>query len=78
MSNSSLLTDSGHNGRYIANVRANSDAAAREALENVVDLLVTNRCKSFDDCIVWARKLFEVSCMRSALRMPCSGYVHQL
>ena len=47
-------------GRYIATVRANSDAAAREALENVVDLLVTNRCKSFHDCIVWARKLFEV------------------
>ena len=48
--------------RYTANVRANSDAAAREALENVVDLLVTNRCKSFEDCIVWGRKLFEVCC----------------
>ena len=56
-----------YGGRYVANVRANSDAAAREALENVVELLVTNRCKSFDDCIVWARKLFEVSCMRLAL-----------
>ena len=46
--------------RYIAAVRANSDAAARESLENVVDLLVTKSCKSFDDCVAWARKLFEV------------------
>ena len=35
----------------------------------MVDLLVTNRCKSFDDCIVWARKLFEVSRMRSVLQI---------
>lgn len=47
--------------RYIAAVRANSDAAARESLENVVDLLVTSSCTSFEDCVAWARKLFEVS-----------------
>lgn len=45
--------------KYIAAVRANSDAAARESLENVVDLLVTNSCQSFADCVAWARKLFE-------------------
>lgn len=45
--------------KYIAAVRANSDAAARESLESVVDLLVSSRCQSFEDCVTWARKLFE-------------------
>lgn len=36
-----------------------SDAAAREQLEKVVEVLVTERCKTIEDCIEWARKKFQ-------------------
>ena len=38
-----------------------SDAAAREQLEKVVEALVTDRCRTFEDCIAWARMRFQVS-----------------
>ena len=38
-----------------------SDAAAREQLERVVEVLVTERCKTLEDCIEWARKKFQAS-----------------
>ena len=37
-----------------------SDASAREQLEKVVELLVDGRCTSFEECIAWARRLFQV------------------
>jgi len=36
------------------------DSAARERLERVAEVLVGDRCHSFEDCISWARRLFEV------------------
>ena len=38
-----------------------SDAAAREQLERVVEVLVTERCKTIEDCIEWARMKFQAS-----------------
>ena len=38
-----------------------SDSAAREQLEKVVEVLDTERCVTFDDCIAWARNNFEVT-----------------
>ena len=38
-----------------------SDAAAREQLERVVEVLVTERCKTIEDCIEWARRKFQAS-----------------
>lgn len=43
-----------------AAVKASSDAAAREQLEKVVEVLVTERCSSFEDCVAWARRKFQV------------------
>jgi hypothetical protein len=37
-----------------------SDSAAREQLEKVVEVLDTERCISFEDCIAWARHRFQV------------------
>lgn len=37
-----------------------SDSAAREQLEKVVEVLETERCVTFDDCIAWARRNFQV------------------
>lgn len=47
--------------KYLAGIQQASDAAAREQLENIVDILVNDRCVTFQDCIAWARKKFEVS-----------------
>lgn len=44
-----------------AAIKASSDAAAREQLEKVVEVLVAERCSSFEDCIGWARRKFQVS-----------------
>jgi ThiF family/Ubiquitin-activating enzyme active site len=46
--------------KYVAAVRQSADAAAREQLETVVDVLVTSSCASFEDCVAWARRRFEV------------------
>lgn len=45
--------------KYVAAVKGSADAAAREQLEKVVEVLVTDRCKTFDDCIAWARHKFQ-------------------
>jgi ubiquitin-activating enzyme E1 len=45
--------------KYISSAKASSDAAAREQLEKVVEVLVTERCTSFEDCISWARRKFQ-------------------
>ena len=37
-----------------------SDSAAREQLEKVVEVLDTERCKTFEDCVAWARRRFQV------------------
>ena len=39
-----------------------SDSAAREQLEKVVEVLDTERCTSFQDCVAWARHRFQVRC----------------
>ena len=36
-----------------------SDAAAREQLEKVVEVLGTERCTTMEDCIAWARNKFQ-------------------
>ena len=43
-------------------VRQASDAAAREQLEKVFEVLVTDSCKTFQDCIRWACLKFQVQC----------------
>ncbi len=37
-----------------------SDSAAREQLEKVVEVLDSERCTTFDECIAWARRRFQV------------------
>ncbi|KAK9812201.1 hypothetical protein WJX73_003893 [Symbiochloris irregularis] len=46
--------------KYLSAIRSASDAAAREQLEKVVEVLVTEKCRTFEDCIAWARKRFQV------------------
>eukprot|EP00887_Chlorella_sp_A99_P004082 scaffold23.g4082.t1 len=40
-------------------VKTSSDAAAREQLEKVVEVLVSERCSSFEECVAWARRKFQ-------------------
>ncbi|KAI5082021.1 hypothetical protein GOP47_0001764 [Adiantum capillus-veneris] len=44
---------------YKASMKSAGDAQARELLERVVECLVTERCVTFEDCLLWARKRFE-------------------
>eukprot|EP00250_Pteridium_aquilinum_P024603 c29318_g1_i1 orf=171-3329(+) len=44
---------------YKASMKSAGDAQARELLERVVECLVTEKCITFEDCILWARKRFE-------------------
>eukprot|EP00271_Cylindrocystis_brebissonii_P015800 TRINITY_DN38822_c0_g1_i1.p1 TRINITY_DN38822_c0_g1~~TRINITY_DN38822_c0_g1_i1.p1 ORF type:complete len:1057 (+),score=227.94 TRINITY_DN38822_c0_g1_i1:231-3401(+) len=46
-------------GEYAKQARQASDPQAREALERVVECLVTERCRTFEDCVEWARNRFE-------------------
>jgi len=46
---------------YAENARKNADPQVREALEGLVDLLVTSRCTSYEDCLRWARLRFQES-----------------
>lgn len=46
--------------KYLAAIQQASDAAARQQLENVVEILVEDRCVTIQDCIAWARRKFEV------------------
>lgn len=41
---------------YKAAMRSAGDAQARELLERVVEVLIDERCNSFEDCVLWARK----------------------
>ncbi|PRW20689.1 Ubiquitin-activating enzyme E1 2 isoform A [Chlorella sorokiniana] len=45
--------------KYISSAKQSSDAAAREQLEKVVEVLVTERCGSFEECVAWARRKFQ-------------------
>ena len=45
-----------------------SDSAAREQLEKVVEVLDTERCTSFQDCVAWARHRFQVRCAAPEVR----------
>ena len=47
--------------KYLAAIQQASDAAARGQLENVVDILVGDRCVTFQDCVAWGRRKFEVN-----------------
>ena len=42
-------------GEYLKEAKEAGDAQAREALERVVEVLVTERCTTFEDCIKWSR-----------------------
>lgn len=44
---------------YLANAKHSSDAAAREQLEKVVEILVHERCTNFEDAVAWARRKFQ-------------------
>lgn len=44
---------------YIAIQKKAGDAQARDALDKVVEYLVTERSTAFEDCILWARNRFE-------------------
>lgn len=44
---------------YKASMQSAGDAQARELLERVVECLVSEKCHTFEDCILWARKKFE-------------------
>ena len=41
-------------------VRASADAAAREQMAKVVEVLVRDKVAGFDDCVAWARLKFQV------------------
>lgn len=45
--------------KFVAAIRANADAAARQQLEGVVDVLVNGRATTFDSCVAWARLKFQ-------------------
>ena len=46
--------------KYLGAIQQASDAAARGQLELVYEVLVSDRCATFQDCVSWARKKFEV------------------
>lgn len=46
--------------KYVATVRASSDSAARDQLEKVVAALADERCSNFEECVAWARQIFQV------------------
>lgn len=45
--------------RYLQTIKHNADAAAREQLQGVVELLVTDRATTYEQCIQWARTRFQ-------------------
>ena len=46
---------------YVDTVKKSSDAAARDQLEKVVAVLADERCTNFQDCLAWARNVFQAS-----------------
>lgn len=45
--------------KYVADIRSSADAAGREKLASVVEVLLQDRCTSFEECISWARHKFQ-------------------
>lgn len=45
--------------KYVESVRSSADAAAREQLSKVTEVLSAEHVASFDECIQWARAKFE-------------------
>lgn len=45
--------------KYLATAKAARDSSACERLRRVQQILVTDSCSSFGDCVRWARTLFE-------------------
>jgi hypothetical protein len=41
-------------------VKTSADAAAREQLAKVVEVLVRDKVSSFEDCVAWGRLKFQV------------------
>ncbi len=46
--------------RFLSSATHAGDASARDSLEKVQEALVTERCLTFEDCIAWARRKFQV------------------
>uniref|UniRef100_A0A803MW84 E1 ubiquitin-activating enzyme n=3 Tax=Chenopodium quinoa TaxID=63459 RepID=A0A803MW84_CHEQI len=44
---------------YTSSMRNAGDAQARDTLERVLECLEKERCKTFEDCVAWARLKFE-------------------
>eukprot|EP00976_Prorocentrum_cordatum_P073580 1181167-Prorocentrum_minimum.AAC.3 len=42
-----------------AGVKKTGDATAKEAVERVLDVLVDNRCLTYETCVAWARLHFQ-------------------
>lgn len=47
--------------KYVAILQQASDAAASQQLQMVYEVLSSESCITFTDCIAWARRKFEVS-----------------
>jgi hypothetical protein len=63
-------------------VKSSADAAAREQLAKVVEVLVADKVASFEDCIAWARLKFQVRRRRCDLQvfavysyLPFAGWI---
>ena len=54
----------------LATALQSSDSAAREQLEKVVEILDSERCTTFEECIAWARGRFQVSPHPGMLHPP--------
>lgn len=46
-------------GEYTSAMKKAGDAQARDTLERVLECLERERCKTFEDCVTWARLKFE-------------------
>jgi hypothetical protein len=55
-------------------VKSSADAAAREQLAKVVEVLVADKVASFEDCIAWARLKFQVRRWRCDLQVLALYY----
>lgn len=45
--------------KYVESARSATDSLTKEKVEKVLDCLATNRCSSYEDCLVWARMKFQ-------------------
>jgi len=44
---------------FASKLRKMSPPEAKELMQSIVDVLIVDPCKSYDDCVQWARKQFE-------------------